>query len=128
MSGGIFAKTGGDSPPVAPKRPPDTLPSRLLSGNGSESDPSSRRRWRFHQGADRVEDHAKLGVVFPFESVYLAGQFLVGYKHPPHPDKSTYDGDIHLDSPLAVQDAGEHCDTLLGECIGHLPPPAPSGL
>ena len=70
--------TGGEPPSVPPKAPLDTLPGRLLSGNGSESDPSTWRLWRFHQRTDRVEDHPELGVVFPFESVYLAGQFLVG--------------------------------------------------
>jgi hypothetical protein len=29
-TGGYFVKTGGESPPVAPKDPPDTLPSRFL--------------------------------------------------------------------------------------------------
>jgi len=58
---------------------------------------------RFHQGADRVKEHAKLGVILSFESSQLSGQFLVGYEHPPHPDKRPHYGDVYLYSPMAAQ-------------------------
>lgn len=88
-----------------------------LSGEGSKSDPPL---WGFrwlHQGADRVEDHAELFVILLFERIKLAGKFLVGYKHPPDPDKRPHDGNIHLNRLLAFQNAGKHGDTLLGKNV-----------
>ena len=75
-----------------------------------------------HCLANTVRD---LAVHLGEEGVPLAGQFLVGYEHLPHPDKRPHNGDIHLYGLLAVQDTGKHCDALLSENVGQVSPAAP---
>lgn len=87
-------------------------------GKGSESDPALWGLWRFHQGPDCVEYPAELGVIPSFKSIHFAGQFLVGYEHPPHPDKRPHYRDIYLNRARAIENPGEHSDTLLGENVG----------
>jgi hypothetical protein len=95
---------------------PDIEPGSSISG--SESDPTTWSLRGFHQGTDRVEDPAELSVILSFESVHLPGQFLVGYEHPPHPDKRPHDGNIDLHCSMTLKDTGKHRNALLGESVG----------
>src|SRR6266513_4488772 len=86
---------------------------RLLS---SESDsPRGRNGLRCHQLTDCLKNDAKLLVVFLFQFIEASSQVGVSGEHRPEAHERPHDGNVHFDSPFAVENAREHRHTLLGE-------------
>ena len=71
--------------------------------------------------ADRVEDYAKLPVVFLLQLVESPVQFCVRGEQFAEADEGSHDLDIHGDGPLAAEHAGEHRHALFGEGVGRPP-------
>ena len=86
-----------------------------LSGNGSESDTPARRLRRFHQRADRVEDHAELGVILPFKHVQALCEATVRSQCFAHSNKRTDDVNTGFDGPFGIEDRSRHDGTVLRE-------------
>ena len=85
-------------------------------------------RW-FCQLFDRIENNIKLLVVvleFGFDLIQLFLDAPVCRQDFPESDKGPHDGDIDLDGPWTIEDAGEHGNALLCEDQGGLSPPAVS--
>ena len=57
----------------------------------------------------------------PFKLAQLLALFGLGCKELPQADECAHDRDVHLDSTVTVQDAGEHCHALLRERHGRVP-------
>ena len=76
--------------------------------------------FRRHELSDRLEDRSDVFVMVPnaiFEIFQFREQMLLADEHSSQLDECTHDGDIDLDSSLAVKDAREHRDPLLCESV-----------
>ena len=76
--------------------------------------------WWGHELPDGLEHDGKLLVVLAqlaFELVELASQVFVGGHELAQPHEGAHDGNVNLDGAVAVEDAGEHGNTLLGEGV-----------
>jgi hypothetical protein len=63
---------------------------------------------------------SKLLIVFLLQGLQLLGEIPMRLKHLPQPDEGPHDGDVDLHGASALEDAGEHRDTLLGERVRQL--------
>src|SRR5437867_6865478 len=79
-------------------------PIRLEGGTGSG-----------HQFSDRFEYNTKLIIIFLFQFIKATSEVCVRGKHRSEAHKRSHDGNVHFDSSFAVENAGEHRHTLLGE-------------
>ena len=70
-----------------------------------------------HELPDRIKDRFELSIVLALQSIEFPRQILVGCQELADPDKGIHNLDIDLDRSFAVQDAGKHGHTLLGESI-----------
>src|SRR3989344_9173959 len=81
-----------------------------------------RLRWR-HEFADGVEHHSELGIVFLLQRRKLARKIGVRGEHLPQPHEGAHDFDIDMNSAIAVQNTGQHRDTLFRKSIGWVASP-----
>src|SRR6266700_626860 len=103
---------------------PNSVSARRPFAN-MKPDLSLWRSWRKHQLADGIEDNLELSVIFLFQCSKLAGEFCIREEHLTQAHEGTHDGDVDLHGTRTPQNAGEHCDTLLGEGHGVAPPNFP---
>jgi len=80
-----------------------------------KTDSSSGRLGRGHQLADGIKDSPELGIVFLFKRIEFSGQIFVRRENLPEPDEGPHNLNVDSNSTPAVQDAGKHGHTLLGE-------------
>lgn len=65
----------------------------------------------------------RLYIILFLQAIQLAGQvFVGGGNHLPKADKGPHDENVDGDRPTAIEDAGKHRDTLLGEGVGQVFP------
>lgn len=83
--------------------------------------------WRAHHVVDGFKDGFETYVVFLFKGDEFFGKFGIGGEHLSQSHKGSHDFDVDLNGAFAVQDAGEHGDTLFGEGVGGVTATAASG-
>jgi hypothetical protein len=74
------------------------------------------------EGSNRVEHDAETRVVRLFECVQALRQFPMRRHCFAHSDESAHNSDVDVYSPMAVQYAGEHRNTLFREDVRKIPP------
>lgn len=83
-----------------------------------KANPPAGQLWWSHQLPDGIKQRPNLSIValqFALQLCQFSGKFAAAGQHPFEFDEHTHDGDVHLDRPLAAQDAGEHGNTLFRE-------------
>ncbi len=73
--------------------------------------------------ANGLEYKVELCVVvtqLPLQLVQLAGEVFVRRQDFTQPDERPHDGDVDLDGPVTVKDAGQHRNALFGEGVGQV--------
>jgi hypothetical protein len=66
---------------------------------------------------DRFEDDRELLVVFLLERFDLARKIAVCIHEPAELHERPHDRDVYFHRSCTAEDAREHCDSLLGECV-----------
>ena len=83
---------------------------------------------RSNELLDRFEDDRKLLVVFLLERFDLAGKIAVCVHEPAELHERPHDRDVYFHRSCAAEDAGEHCDSLLGKGVGQVTPATAPGV
>ena len=92
-----------------------------VSVAGVEPDAFARGIGRCKQLADGIEEGFELAVVFAFEGMNFAGEFLDGKSHLTKADKGVNDFHAHADRRRTVEDGSRHESAMLGEHVGSKP-------
>ncbi len=83
-----------------------------------KTDSSPKRLRRGCKFPDGIKDRSNLLIV-AFQPLLQLHEFLRKFpmsgQNPPELDEGPHDGDVDLNSPLTVQNTGEHRDTLFRE-------------
>jgi hypothetical protein len=88
---------------------------------GMKSDLFLWWNWGLQHLTKGGENGVEFGVVALLHFHDLAPQIFVRGEHGADLEEGAHDGDVHLNGAIAVEDAGEHRHTLLGEGVGSIP-------
>lgn len=110
---------------IAPSQPTRLAarPNGLGAGYGLlgvAPDATSARLGRFHEITDRLKDDPEPRIVLLLERLQLARQIGVGLEPVPQTNESPHNLNVNLHGSFALQDAGQHRDSLLGEGVGEV--------
>ena len=80
----------------------------------------------FVELADGIEHGLELYVVFILQRGQLSCQFHIQGKHLAQEHEGAHDLDVYLNGTRALQNAGQHGDTLFRESVGRILPMSPA--
>ena len=84
-------------------------------GTGMKTDLAFGRKWGLKHLAEGGKNGLESGVVTLFHLVNFATQIVVGGEHGADLEEGAHDRDIDVNGAIAVENAGEHSDTVFGE-------------